>query len=31
MTLENGKKAIAVHILPDILRHKGNQTMKLIG
>ena len=31
MTLQNGKKTIAVYILPDIFRHKGNQTMKLVG
>ena len=28
MTSQPGKKAIAIHILPNISRSKGNQTMK---
>ena len=28
MTPQPGKKAIAMHILPNISRSKGNQTMK---
>ena len=29
MTLQPGKLTIAIHILPNILRRKSNQTMKL--
>ena len=29
MMSQTGTKTIAVHILPDISRSKGNQTMKL--
>ena len=29
MTLQPGKQTIAIHILPDISRSKGNQAMKL--
>ena len=29
MTLQTGEQTIAVHILPDISKSKGNQTMKL--
>ena len=28
MTSKSGKQAIAIHILPNISRSKGNQTMK---
>ena len=28
MTLETGKQIIIIHILPNILRSKGNQTTK---
>ena len=28
MTLQNGKRKIPIHILPNISRSKGNQTMK---
>ena len=28
MTSETGKQIIIIHILPNILRSKGNQTMK---
>ena len=28
MTLQPGKQAIAIHILPNISRSKGNRTMK---
>ena len=28
MTSQPGKKTIAIHILPNISRSKGNQTMK---
>ena len=28
MTSQPGKQAIAIHILPNILRSKGNQAMK---
>ena len=34
MTTQSGKQAITIHILPNILRSKGNQTIKfgqLIG
>ena len=29
MTLQTEEQTIAVHILPDISKSKGNQTMKL--
>ena len=29
MTLRPGKQTIAIHILPNVLRRKGNQAMKL--
>ena len=29
MTLQPGKQTIAIHLLPNISRSKGNQTMKL--
>ena len=28
MTLQSGKRTIAIHILPNISRIKGNQTMR---
>ena len=28
MTSQPGKKTAAIHLLPNILRRKGNQTMK---
>ena len=28
MTLQPGLKAIVIHVLPNILRSKGNQSMK---
>ena len=28
MTSQSGKQVIAIHILPNILRSKGNETMK---
>ena len=28
MTSQSGKQAIAIHILPNISRNKGNQKMK---
>ena len=29
MTLQHGEQTIAIHILPNISRHKGNLTMKI--
>ena len=29
MTLQPGQQTISIHILPNISRSKGNQTMKL--
>ena len=29
MTLQPGKQTIAIHLLPNISRNKGNQTMKV--
>ena len=28
MTSQSGKQTIAIHLLPNILRRKGNETMK---
>ena len=30
MTSQPGKKTIAIHMLPNISRNKGNQTMKFV-
>ena len=29
MTLQPGKQTVAIHLLPNISRNKGNQTMKV--
>ena len=31
MTLQHAKQTIAIHILPNILRGKGNETMKSVS
>ena len=31
MTLQHAKQTIAIHTLPNILRGKGNETMKSVS